>query len=111
MSSIEDDLKDDIIWGEKTKTDLANTCELLLNEKWRKRKTRLRDRSISALTTLDTIADLYDVQWLRSWIDSYTEYVTSSDGKGRQEIVDIAKFSIERETNLRKELMEGLGRR
>lgn len=111
MSSITDDLKDDILKGQETKTDLANTCELLLNEKWRKRKTRLRDRCIPALSTLETIADLYDVEWLRSWIDSYTEYVTSSDGKGRQEIVDIAKYSIDKETNMRKEMFEMMGRR
>lgn len=110
-SSISEDIKDDIIKGGETKTDLANTCELLLNEKWRKRKTRLRDRSIPALTTLETLAVLYDVEWLRSWIDSYTEYVTSEDGKGRQDIVDIAKYSIDKETTMRKEMMEFMGKR
>ena len=110
-SSINDDLKDDIIKGGETKTDLANTCELLLNEKWRKRKTNLRDRSIPALTTLETIAVLYDVEWLRSWIDSYTEYVTSESGKGRQDIVDIAKYSIDKETSIRKEMYEFMGKR
>lgn len=111
MSSVEDDLKEEILHGEETKTDLANTCELLLNEKWRKRKTRLRDRSIPALTTLETLADLFDVKWLREWIDSYTEYVTSTEGKGRQEIVDIAKYSIDKETSARKEMLEALGKR
>lgn len=111
QSSITEDIRDDIIKGEQQKTDLANTCELLLNEKWRKRKTRLRDRSVPALTTLETLADLYDVEWLRNWIDSYTEYVTSEDGKGRQEIVDIAKYSIDKETSIRKEMFEMMGKR
>jgi hypothetical protein len=111
MSSITDDLKDEIIKGQEQKTDLANTCELLLNEKWRKRKTRLRERSIPALSTLETLADLYEVKWLREWIDSYTEYVTSSDGKGRQEIVDIAKYSIDKETDMRREMFEMMGKR
>lgn len=111
MSSITDDLKDDIIRGEQAKSDLANTSELLLNEKWRKRKTILRDRTIPTLTTLETIADLYDVKWLRDWIDSYTEYVTSIDGRGRQDIVDIAKYSIDKETSMRKELLEAMGKR
>jgi len=111
-SSIDEDLKDEIIKGqEKSKTDLANTCELLLNEKWRRRKTILKDRYIADLTTLENIAELYDIQWLREWIDNFTEYVTSSDGRGRKDIVEIAKYSIDKEASYQNQLLEALGRR
>lgn len=92
-------------------SDLSKATELLLNEKWRRRKTNIRSRSSSALSTIDTIAQLYDVTFLKQWVDAYTEYVTSVDGKGRQDIVDITKFSIERQDQRQKELMEVLGRR
>lgn len=111
MSSIEDDLRDDILKGGETKTDLANTCEILLNDKWRKRKTRLRDRSTPTLTTLETIAEICDIEWLKEWINNYTEYVTSIDGRGRQDIVDIAKYSIDKENDARREMLNALGKR
>ena len=111
MSSINDDLKDELFRGDRDKSDLAHTTELLLNEKWRKRKTVLRERSVSALTTLETIAYLYDVEWLREWVDSYTDYVTSANGRGRQDIVDITKYRIDQENSMRKEMLEVMGRR
>jgi len=111
MSSIEDDLKNDIIEGEKSKTELQAVVEILLNEKFKRRKTRLKDRTVPALTTIDVIAQIYDVEWLREWIDGYTEYVTSVGGKGRQEIVDITKFTIDKEAQKQQQLLEVLGRR
>lgn len=112
MSAIEEDLKDEVLKeSEEHKTDLANTCELLLNEKFRKRKTRLRQRSTSALSTIETIANLYDITFLKEWVNNYTEYVTSIDGKGRQEIVDIAKYSIDKQKDMNMEILQSLGRR
>ncbi|MFX0132515.1 MAG: hypothetical protein ACFFDN_02595 [Candidatus Hodarchaeota archaeon] len=111
-SSVEEDLvQDQILKQEQSKTDLANTCELLLNEKWRRRKTILKGRYIADLTTLENIADLYEIQWLREWIDNFTEYVTSIDGKGRKDIVDIAKYSIDKADERQRELLDVLGRR
>lgn len=111
-SSIEDDLiQDEILKHQENKTDLANTCELLLNEKWRRRKTILKARYVADLTTLENIADLYEIQWLREWIDNFTEYVTSVEGKGRKDIVDIAKYSIDKADERNQELLNALGRR
>ena len=111
MGSVTDDLDDSIIRGETQKSDLANVVEMLLNDLWRRRKTRLRDRSTSKLTTLDTLAQIYDIKFLQLWIDGYTEYVTSIDGQGRSEIVDITKYSIDKEGERDKMLMEALGKR
>ena len=110
-SSILDDIRDEKIISEENKSDLARTCELLLNEKWRKRKTVLRERVISSLSTLDTLAQLYDVKFLHEWITAYTEYITSKEGRGRQDIVDIAKYRIDMEERSRKELLGLIGKR
>jgi len=111
-SSIEDDLKDEII---KTKddgqSDLSKATELLFNNKWVRRKTKLRARSVSALSTIDTIATLYDVDWLKSWLESYTEFVTSVDGQGRKDIVDITKFSMDKQDKQNERMMDMLGKR
>jgi len=106
---VEDDLKDSLIRGKEEKSELAKVVEILLNEKWKRRKTRLRNRTIPGLTTIDTLAEIYNVKFLRYWIDGYTEYVTSSEGKGRQEIVDITKFTIDKQNQREKNLMEMMG--
>ena len=111
ISSIEEDIKDDIFKQDKDKTDLARVVEILLNEKWKRRKTRLRQRTIPSLTTLDTLAQIYNVQFLRFWIDGYTEYVTSIEGKGRTEIVDITKYSLDKQTERDKMVLDALGKR
>jgi hypothetical protein len=104
--SFDDDLKK---VGE-TKSDLSKVTEILLNEKWRRRKTILRDRVISALATLETISKIWDVEFLQQWIPYYCEYLTSSGGKGRQDIVDITKFSIDRENQREENIMSMMGR-
>ena len=111
MTGVIDDIEDRIYTGKEEKSELAKVVEILLNEKWRRRKTRLKNRTIPALTTIDTLANIYDVQFLKYWIDSYTEYVTSLDGKGRQEIVDITKFTIDKEKERNQQIMEALGKR
>jgi len=104
-------IKDLKLLSGNDKTDLANVVDTLLNDKWNRRKTRLRSRLICKLSTLDTLAQLWEIEFLKTFIEGYTEYMTSLDGKGRQEIVDITKYTIDKETSARKEMMEVLGRR
>ena len=101
---------DDIQQQPEQHSDLSKVTEILLNNRWRRRKTILKERQISALATLETIANIWDVEFLKAWIPSYSEYRTSCDGKGRQDIVDITKFSIDRQ-NERDERMIQLGGR
>ena len=111
MASIIQDVEDKLIRGEQSKSDLTNVVEMLLNDLWKRRKTRIRDRSTPKLTTLDTLAQVYDIKFLQLWIDGYTEYVTSIDGKGRTEIVDITKYSIDKESEREKMMLDVLGKR
>lgn len=111
MSSVEDDLTDKKYAQGGAESDLSKVVTILLNEKWGKRKTRLRDRIIPALTTLSTIAEIYDIQCLKDWIKGYTEYVVSIEGKGRQEIVDITKFSIDKQDSFNREVLKLFGNR
>lgn len=109
---VEDDIKEEILKQEdKAKSDIAQTSELLLNDQFRRRKTILRERKVAVLSTLETIAELYDIEFLKQWIEAYTEYITSVDGRGRQDIVDIVKFNIERENQRQTDLLNILGRR
>jgi hypothetical protein len=103
--------EDDIQTQKPAETDLAKVCETLLNEKWFRRKTILNLRVMATITTLDTIAQIYDIAWLRDWLRKYCEYMTSQEGVGRQQIVDITKFSIDKKAESDRNMMEALGRR
>lgn len=102
---------EDIEEGKKDlvqKTDLSNVVEKLLNEEWWQAKSILNDREISAITTLYVIAQKYDITMLLSWIMSYLRFrISGNRGKGRTDIVEIAKYSIDRE-NERMERMADL---
>jgi hypothetical protein len=110
-SAVLDDVDEEKLFGEPEKSELAKVVDTLLNEKWKRRKTRLRPRLTSALTTLDTLAQIYDIEFLKQWVDGYTEYLTSEDGKGRSEIVDITKYTLDKEVSRQQQLMEQLGKR
>lgn len=97
--------------GKNSQSDLSKVVDTLLNNSFFRRKTRLDKRIIGKLSALDTIAQIWDIQFLKEWIPSYTEYLTSESGKGRQEIVDITKYTIDKETEKHKDMMESLGRR
>lgn len=103
--AIDEDIRKEV----KAPSDLSKITELLLNEQFPRRKTILGRIKLTPITTLDTIAQLYDVSWLKLWIPAHCEYLTSEGGKGRQDIVDITKYSIERENEQRKNVMELLG--
>ena len=91
-------------------TSLDRVTELLMDARYRRRKTILRPRLIAAISTLDTIAKLWDIQFLRFWIPHYCEYLTSSEGHGRKDIVDITKFSIDREAEARRDWINAMGK-
>lgn len=111
QASVVDDVEDEINFGEPDKSELSKVVDTLLNEKWKRRKTRLRPRQTSALTTLDTLAQVYDIPFLQAWVDGYTEYLTSEGGAGRQEIVDITKYTLDKEVSRQQAILEGLGKR
>ncbi len=103
-----DDLKKDVI---EEKTDLTKVLEILMDERYKRRKTRLSKKIIGHITVLDTLAQIWDIDFLKNFLDSYTEYLTSVDGKARQEVVDIAKYSIEREKKDKQDIVEVLGKK
>lgn len=104
-------IDEDIINVDQPKTDLAKVSELLLDDQYYRRKTNLKNREITLLATLDSIAQLYGISFFESWIPNYCEYRTSESGEARKQITEIAKYSIDRENNRIAQMGEFMSRR
>ena len=102
---------DDIIELGNEPSDFSKVTELLLNEEYARRKTNLHKQEITVLATLDSVAQLYGIEFLLNWIPNYCEYKTSEKGEARQQITDIAKASIEREEQRFNSMRELMGNR
>ena len=103
---------DDITVGGEAPSDFSKVVDILLNDEYRRRKTILGTNQVSTLTTLDVIAQIYDIPLLKDWVENYAEWRTSGDsGKGRQDIVEISKYHYAQAEDQRKELMGMLGKR
>jgi len=92
-------------------SDLNKVSELLMDDRFKRRKTIIDERQISSLTTLDTIGMIYDIEFINNWIPSYLEYRTSKGGEGRKQIVDIAQSMMNRNQERFDNVLEVLGKR
>lgn len=93
------------------KSDLRQVVDMLLNSQFRRRKTILKSRIIAPLTTLDTIGQLYEIDFVNAWVDRYIQYLISEGGQGRKDIVDITKFTLDKEITAQNNILNALGRR
>lgn len=100
-------VEDDILSRQgKTQSDLSEGVHLLLNEKFKRRKTILRQQKIiNGITALEVLAQMYDIEFLKNYIDWYCEFMTSSQGVGRKDIVDMFKFAHTQDQQGREQLL------
>jgi hypothetical protein len=93
--------------GESPPSDFAKTMYLLMNDEFRRRKTILDNSQVPAITVIDVIAQIYDIQFLQEFITYFAEWRTSGDkGKGRQDIVDISKFQYAEQQKMNEQFMD-----
>ncbi len=91
----------------KEESDYSKVSNLLMNRKYKRRKTILLDkRQVGLITTLDVIAQMYDIPFLKKYVDWYAEWMTSLNAMGRKDIVDISKFRFEENEKMQSRLME-----
>jgi hypothetical protein len=109
-SDITSSVLDDVRGVEQSQTDFAKAIDMLMNDNYPRRKARFDRNTISDLTVLDTIAQIYEIDFLRQFISTFSQYTTSIEGKGRQEVVDIAKYSIDRQDKMHQDILGSLRR-
>ena len=104
QTSVVEDIKH--VMG-KDDSDYAKVTDLLLNEKFKRRKTVLKTKKeVSLLTALDVISQIYDIPFLKQYIDYRAQWLTSIDAKGRNDIVDISKFRFEEQNKFNSQILE-----
>jgi len=101
---------DDIKQVDQSQTDLSKVVNILLNDDFHRRKTRLHKNIVNAISALDTISQIYDIDFFKQYLPTYTQYMTSLEGLGRQEIVDITKYSIDRQDKMNQDILSNLRR-
>jgi len=92
-------------------SDISRVSELLMDDRFKRRKSNVSERVISVLTTLDTIGTIYDIEFINKWVPSYLEYRTSKDGDGRKDIVGIAQAGLQRNEERFDRMMDMMGKR
>lgn len=91
----------------KEESDYSKVSQLLLDEQFKRRKTVLPDIKLaSLLASLDVIAQTYDIEFLKKYVDYYMELLTSINARGRTDIVDISKYRFEEQHKLNSQLLE-----
>lgn len=102
-SSIQNDI---IRIDKKEQPESLQSAELLMDNRFKRRKTILSNRQVAIINTLDVLSQLYDIVFLEKWVDGFAEWRTSGDsGRGRQDITDIFKFASVHERDKYKELI------
>jgi hypothetical protein len=95
--------------SESEESDFSKVVDTLLNDKYKRRKTILNNSQVGKITTIDVLAQIYNIDFFRRWVNNFAEWRTSGDGgKGRQDIVDISKFHYTQMEDDRKSLLKAL---
>jgi len=95
--------------SDRKKSDYQRTIELLMNDDYQRRKTNVSPQQVSIINTLDVIAQLYEIDFLKLWVDGFGQWRTSVSGKGREDIVKIGMAQYEQMEKHNQELMNMLG--
>jgi len=87
------------------------SATVLMDDRFKRRKTILTNKQVTYLTSLDVISQLYDIPFLKKWVDTFAEWRTSGDkGRGRTDVTDIFKFASLHQREKDKELINMIRR-
>jgi hypothetical protein len=113
-TSIDDDLKENDIHIESTKntSDLLRAFESLSNPENMESNTILTNSQVIALSTINYMAQVYDIEFFKQFIKIFPRYrISGDDGRGRKELIEIANAIRRDKEEEHNRFMEILGRR
>lgn len=113
-TSIDDDLKENDIHIESNKntSDLLKAFESLSNPENMESNSILTNSQVIALSTINYMAQVYDIQFFKQFIKIFPRYRISGDeGIGRKQLIEIANAIRRDKEEEHNRFMEILGRR
>lgn len=113
-ATIDDDIKNDgsSIIHEKNHSDLMKAFESLSNPENMESNTILTNNQVIALSTINYLAQVYDIEFFKQFIKIFPRYrISGDDGRGRKELIEIANAIRRDKEEEHNRFMEILGRR
>lgn len=113
-STIDDDIKNDgtTIVSEKNHSDLMKAFESLSNPENMESNTILTNNQVIALSTINYLAQVYDIEFYKQFIKIFPRYrISGDDGRGRKELIEIANAIRRDKEEEHNRVMDLLGRR
>lgn len=107
ISSIESLLTDGNI---AKKTDLVTSLEMLANDQFIEGKSIFNNEQVLGITMMNWAGQVYDIPFLRNFVNTFPKYRISGDnGRGRKEIIEIAKAIQQQNAEEHERLKQLLG--
>lgn len=113
-TAIERDIQDkDIQFMEKdNNSDLIQAMKMLHSTDNIESNTILEPEQVNGLVLMDWAGNTYDIEFLKNYARKYPVYRVSGDGgRGRKEIIEIAKAIQMDKADQNNKMLEMLGRR
>ena len=113
-TSIEDDipLNDAQIINDRSSSDLINAIDKLQSQENMEGNTILSNAQVLALSLMNWASQVYDIQFFKHFVSLFPKYrISGDDGRGRKEIIEIAKAIQQEKAQEHERMMEMLGRK
>jgi hypothetical protein len=112
-TAIDDDIKEEMnIISDRNPSDLMKAFESLSNPNNMESNTILSNKQVIACSTINYLAQVYDIEFFKQFIKVFPRYrISGDDGRGRKELIQIAEAIQRDKENEHNRLMEVLGRR
>ena len=83
-----------------------------MDDRFKRRKTILTNEQVSRINNIDVLSQIYDIDFLRLWVNNWAEWRTSGDGgKGRNDIVKITQSRKDEYVEREHRFLDALRRR
>ena len=93
-TSVNDDINKGVQFVNKSsnESEIGKSIDILQNPKRPETTTILSHQQVNALVLMNWVANVYDVPFFKNYVEKYPLYkISSQDGRGRKESIEIAK--------------------
>ena len=83
---------DDVNQPFSEESDFSKVVDLMLNPRYRNLKSVIKAGNVHWIAYANMLGQVYDVEFLKGYVEQWLELQVSVKGRGRDDIVNISKF-------------------